>query len=65
METGKIYIVGKDRCKLQPIDVWQEYIKIKNKKKIRFVVVVYVLQYDLDSVWKIKFTINRIEGTLH
>ena len=43
METGKIYIVGKDRCKLQPIDVWQEYIKIKNKKKIRFVVVVYVL----------------------
>ena len=39
----KIYIIGKDRCKLQPIDIWKEYIEIKNKKKIRFVVVVYVL----------------------
>ena len=35
---GKIYIVRRDRCKFQPIDVLQEYINIKNKKKIRFVV---------------------------
>jgi len=41
-KLGKIYIVGKNICKLQPIDVLEECIKIK-KKKIRFIVVVYGL----------------------